>query len=119
MFPAALHQAKLVQTAVFFALGLLFIALSIPLMLERVGPNRWYGFRVAKTLSDPRVWYPANRIMGYDMTAAGALVCITSFVLFVFVRQCPPGFRAAVNLGVLLGAVAASLVHGFLVLRRL
>ena len=40
--------------------GLLLAAVSVPLVLGKIGPNPWYGFRVRKTLADPAVWYPAN-----------------------------------------------------------
>jgi hypothetical protein len=42
------------------SMGLTFIALSIPLLLGRVPPNHWYGFRTRLTLSDPSIWYPVN-----------------------------------------------------------
>ena len=41
-------------------MGLLLIVLSIPLLLGKVPPNHWYGFRTRLTLSDPRIWYPVN-----------------------------------------------------------
>ena len=41
-------------------MGLLFIGLSIPLLLNKVPPNLWYGFRTRLTLSDPQIWYPVN-----------------------------------------------------------
>lgn len=47
--------------------GLLFIAIGIPLALKRVPPNRWYGFRTAKTLSNQTIWYAANRVVGTDL----------------------------------------------------
>ena len=40
--------------------GLLLAGLSIPLLLNKVPPNPWYGFRTRLTLSDPRIWYPVN-----------------------------------------------------------
>jgi uncharacterized membrane protein len=61
--------------------GLVAIGLSIPLVLGKVPPNRWYGFRTPKTLSDERVWYPANRAGGWAMLAAGfAIIAITEAI---------------------------------------
>jgi hypothetical protein len=36
--------------------GIGLIAAGYPLMIRRVPPNYWYGFRVPKTLRDPYVW---------------------------------------------------------------
>ncbi|MGL5833213.1 MAG: SdpI family protein [Waterburya sp.] len=47
--------------------GFLFIGISIPLILEKVTPNRWYGFRVAKTLASESIWDAANRVAGFDL----------------------------------------------------
>lgn len=54
--------------------GVLFIALSIPLIMGRVKPNHWYGFRFAVTLNNPRIWYPANRLGGILLLLYGLAV---------------------------------------------
>lgn len=36
--------------------GAMLIAISIPLIQGRIGPNRWYGFRVRQTLENPSIW---------------------------------------------------------------
>ena len=33
--------------------SVVIIALSIPLVLQKIGPNGFYGFRTAKTMSSP------------------------------------------------------------------
>ena len=45
-------------------MGLLFVGLAIPLRLNVVPPNHWYGFRTRLTLSDPKIWYPVNAFGG-------------------------------------------------------
>jgi len=40
------------------------IVLSVPLILKKVKRNRFYGFRVPKTLASDEVWYPANAMAG-------------------------------------------------------
>jgi len=52
---------------------LVIIAVSIPLILEKVPRNHWYGFRTPKTLSSDAVWYPANKIGGKYFVAAGLI----------------------------------------------
>ena len=44
----------------FWFLGLVFIALAIPLLRRKVGPNHLYGLRVKETLENEDVWYEAN-----------------------------------------------------------
>lgn len=55
----------------FLAVGLLFCALAIPLMLRRVPPNGLYGLRVPATFADERVWYEANARSGRDIFVLG------------------------------------------------
>ena len=61
------------------ALAALFFAVSVPLALGKVPPNRLYGFRTPRTLADDRVWYPVNRVagrrgMGFSIVFAGLSV---------------------------------------------
>ena len=51
--------------------GLLLIGLSIPLILRKVPPNVWYGFRIRLTLDNPDIWYPVNAWGGRHMLVAG------------------------------------------------
>ena len=44
-----------------------FIILSIPLILQKVRPNCFYGVRTRKTMSDETVWYKANKFFGCGM----------------------------------------------------
>ena len=62
----------------FALLGFLFVGTAIPLILERVPPNPWYGFRVQATLENPAVWYPANRYLGKCLLAFGLFVIVTA-----------------------------------------
>jgi hypothetical protein len=41
----------------FVVSGLLLCVLAIPMILKKVKPNFWYGFRVRKTLENPDIWY--------------------------------------------------------------
>ena len=78
-------QAALYSLA-FCGVGLLFIALSLPLIQERVPPNSFYGFRTAKSLSDSKIWYEINRLSGIDLFIAGVLISLGS-VAMLFLGQ--------------------------------
>ena len=57
--------------AMYMVIGVLFIALGIPLAARRVPPNGLYGYRVPATVNDPKVWYPVNETCGRWMVATG------------------------------------------------
>ncbi len=73
----------------FAGVGLLFVGLSIPLIRERVPPNSTYGFRTAKSLSDPKIWYEINRISGLDLLIAGVLITLGSVAMLFLGQHLP------------------------------
>ena len=50
---------------------LLLVALAIPLILDMIPRNGFYGFRTPRTLASDDVWYPANRYAGKALFVAG------------------------------------------------
>ena len=48
---------------------------AFPLTLGKIPRNRFYGFRLAKTLENDEIWYRANKVAGRSMLVA-ALVGI-------------------------------------------
>ena len=58
--------------------GVLLSALSIPLILRKIGPNLLYGFRVKQTLEDPRVWYDVNAYAAKGLFCVGLITVITA-----------------------------------------
>jgi hypothetical protein len=57
----------------FLAVGGVIALVSVPLILGRIGPNPWYGFRVKKTRDDPAAWFAANRYAASRMLAGSGL----------------------------------------------
>ena len=92
----------------FAAVGLLFIGLSVPLMLGKVPPNYLYGCRTKETLSEPRVWYEANRVSGKDFALSGVLILVASLVMVVFGQGADPDHVVITLLSVLLLCVAVA-----------
>lgn len=74
--------------------GLLLIALAIPLILRRIGMNSWYGVRVQKAFQSEANWYAINHMGGRWLAAAGVVV----FLVGVFVVLRPPTSDAMVVL---------------------
>lgn len=101
---------------VFVFVGALCVVLALPLVLRWVKPNPLYGFRTARTLRDPQVWYDANAYAGRLLVGSGVLIVVMTLGLFYLVPSLPPAVYA---LGMVVVTTAAALVSLFQALRYL
>lgn len=62
--------------------GALMIVVALPLLRDKVPPNPWYGFRVPSTLSNPVVWYKANRFMARWLLLTGIITVVASIAIY-------------------------------------
>ena len=92
--------------------GLLLAIVSIPLILRKIGPNPWYGFRVKKTLEDPAIWYPVNAYAGKRLLVVGLITCLSAVLLF-FVPDLDLNTYALACAGVSLGGLFVTLIQSF------
>ena len=99
--------------------GFLFIAISLPLIYQKVPPNRLYGFRVRKTLANPRIWYAANRIAGIDLLLTGIVIVLTAALTTLLALFLPQAWLTTLNYTVFMLALAATVIHSFWVLNKL
>ena len=106
-------------TLAFGGVGLLFIALSIPLIQERVPPNSFYGFRTVKSLSDPKIWYAINRMSGIDLLIAGALISLGSVAMLFLGHGLQPQQVAFALLLLMVFTLSGAALHGYMMLRRM
>jgi uncharacterized membrane protein len=113
-----MNQAALYSLA-FCGVGLLFIALSIPLIQGRVPPNAFYGFRTAKSLSDSKIWYEINRLSGIDLFIAGALISLGSVAMLFLGQGLQPQQVALALLLLMVFTLSGAALHGYIVLRRM
>ena len=99
---------------IYAGMALVLIVICVPMILERVPPNRWYGFRTPRTLSDPNVWYPANRIAGQYLAVAAVLILLTTGLISLFNKSLSLKAMSltllTVSLTALIGATALSLI---------
>ena len=93
-----------------------FVAMGIPCSMGLVPPNRLYGFRTRKTLQDPDVWYPTNRVAGVWGIATGIAAAGVSISTYFAGLRLPAA--AWLNLVPWAVGIAGTLLHGFLVIRR-
>src|SRR5262249_46850972 len=75
------------DSLLFILVGLMFVGLSIPLIQKKVPPNKYYGFRTRKTLSNPEIWYEVNRVSGNDLLVAGTLISMSSLTMLVLAQS--------------------------------
>jgi hypothetical protein len=86
----------------------LSIALGVPLALEKVPPNCWYGYRVSRfVMTDEKAWYEVNRGGGRQLIFAGTVFAVAAVISSFFIGN--PGaqadFVSAVSLLAPAGAV--------------
>lgn len=89
----------------FILTGLLFVILAVPMILGKVPPNQWFGFRVQKALEDPDVWYPANAYAGKLLLVLGLIIMGTALILPRLLPDLSADNLAWVMVGVMLGGV--------------
>lgn len=97
---------------VFVAGGVILVALSIPMLLRRVKPNYWYGFRTRKTLANVQVWYDVNAYAGKRLLVSGILITAAA-ILFAFVPEMSVDAYAWWMLAVVVVTLGISLASSF------
>lgn len=95
----------------------LFVAISLPLALRRIPPNRAYGYRTRTTLSDERIWYEANAYFGGRLIIACVAAALAFVGLFLF-RNLAPGTFLNVSVVALVAPAAIATVMTSLFIAR-
>src|SRR5689334_4885003 len=90
--------------------GLLLAAISLPLIRRKVPPNSLYGFRVRRTLEDPKVWYDVNEFAGHCMLRLGLFTSVSTVVLY-FVSAISPVAYALNCLAVVAAGITFCLIR--------
>jgi len=102
----------------FAGIGLLFMAISVPMINHRVKRNQWYGFRTPKTLSNDRIWYAANEHSGRMLFLSGILTIVSAVLLTPFALVGTDTYALACTV-VMLAALFYTTYLSFKFLRRL
>jgi uncharacterized membrane protein len=97
--------------SLFVPCALIAIA-SIPLMLDLVPPNRFYGVRTRRTLADRALWFQANRFAGWALFIA----CAFTAAVFWLKPEYASG-RSLVGLAVFFVPLAIATVASLLYVR--
>ena len=78
--------------------GLLLIGLAIPLMLGKIKPNHWYGFRIRLTLDNPDIWYPVNAWTGRWLLIIGLATVVATPVGLLLPDELLSGYSLLIAL---------------------
>jgi hypothetical protein len=98
--------------------GMLLAGLSLPLILHKIPPNRWYGFHRPPDIGDPAVWYRVNAAAGRRFLAAGLGTSFGAIVLYYLTQ--PDIHRYALScLGLFLALFLWAFITSFLYLRSI
>jgi len=103
----------------FLLVGVLYIGLGIPLLRGRIPPNRYYGARTRKALSDERIWYAVNRVTGRDLIIGGVAVVVAAAGIHLFGQSLAPTHAAAILLTVLVASVIVMVIDSLLAERTM
>jgi uncharacterized membrane protein len=91
--------------------AVLQFAVAYPLHAGRVRRNALYGFRTPRTLSDDRVWYPANKAAGRNMMVSAVVTAVASPLILMAGNDAALVVAAlSINLAPLLGSTFASMI---------
>jgi len=101
---------KTLLLVIYLIMGVLLIGLSIPLMRNKIKPNGLYGFRVAKTMNNPDIWYAVNHHVSYRLFWSGA-ACVAASILFYLVPGLSIDVYALSVLGVFMIVFLVGLVQ--------
>ncbi|MEP6901948.1 MAG: SdpI family protein [Actinomycetota bacterium] len=113
------YSAVYLALSVCSAVGLLIIAIAIPLAIGKIGRNHFYGFRTPRTLSSDEIWYPANRLAAVNLIFAGLFIWIAAIVLFFIKTQMPPQTVVIIMAVLTIAAIFFAVIKSFLSLRKL
>jgi|GEM_PF-4162459 len=63
---------------VYLAAGMVLVGLALPLVWGKIGPNRWYGFRVGVAMRSRAYWFAINRRWALGQIWVGVLMSLSA-----------------------------------------
>jgi len=88
-------------------LPIVSILISLPLVLKLVPPNRWYGFRTRKTMSNADIWYEANYKGAVGLIVASVIALVARAIIMQTFER---GTGAVLSTFFLMGCMVVALV---------
>lgn len=110
-------DGQLVIFASYLGTAILLGGLGVPLVMEMIPPNNWYGFRTPSTLANEEIWYPVNRLTGCWLVIYG--VASSTTAVCTYAANFPVDTAAWINLGVCMTCLAFMIIHPVRLLLKL
>lgn len=101
---------------VFILDAVIFLALALPLIFDRVPPNRYYGFRCRATRVSQREWYRLNRAFGKALALASIPVLLTGILGYATFSNSPA--YAWIGLLILFLSLGLAALHTYAQIRK-
>ena len=98
---------------------LLFVAASIPLILNKIPPNGLYGFRTAKTLIKTEYWYKANRFGGLCLFISAVIALTGLILLFINKDRITFDLMNTIGFSLFAGPITVSIILTILYIEKL
>jgi len=98
--------------------GIFLVAISLPLVVEKIKPNPFYGFRVPATLNNPDAWYAVNKFFGKRLFAVAIADILASTVFYFWPRISVDAYALSV-LGVFVVAFGVAMFQSWKYLKSL
>jgi uncharacterized membrane protein len=92
-------------------LGFILAIIAIPMILNRIKPNHFYGFRVKRTMENPEIWYQVNEFAGKQLFVAGIAIILLAIGLSLILNldlQTYSLITPGINIALLLVALIRS-----------
>lgn len=104
------NSKNLVLFAMLFA-ALALAAISIPMILEQIEPNKAYGFRIEKAFESEEAWYAINKYAGWAMVWSAGFMILANLILWYFRRKFNDLVYSLIASGILLlGVLVATFI---------
>ena len=104
---------------IFTLMGFSEIISGLPLFLEKVKPNWFYGLRYIRTMSTEKIWYKSNKYLGRDIVISGILLVFASLLLLLFKLNATVFEIFLFSLFLIILPVITILIRAFMYLKKL
>ena len=110
----------IIGIAILIGVGPFFILLAIPLILNKIPPNGWYGVRFEKLFmpGNEELWYKANKYGGIQLLIAG-LILTVCVILMLALEEMIPAAIEVILFCIGFGAVFVAAIRAWLFVRKL
>ena len=98
--------------------GLLLGLLSLPLMMRKIKPNPYYGFRVSATLENPEIWYTVNQYFAKRQLVAALIEIASATGLYYWPGITVDAYALSV-LGVFVVTFSIAIIQGWRYIKKL